>query len=333
MKVLQIGLGSMGKRRIRNMQAFRMKDIVGFDFREDRRKEAEDKYGIQTVDTLSESLLKSRDVFVVSTPPDRHNECMKLALQYRKPAFVEASVISKGLLDIDREASKKKVRIMPSCTMRFHPSIKSIKKIVQGGKYGKVCNFSYHMGQYLPDWHPWEHIKQFYVSNRQTSASREMVPFELTWMLDVLGTPKGVFAFRGKTHDMGIDIDDTYALTFDFKSFYGTLMVDVVSRFATRSLILNLEKGQIRWNWEDKGIRLYEATKKKWSFISNPEGKAAKGYNVNIIEDMYVDEMKTFFKALKQNKPFTNTLKEDVAILDVLEMSEHSGIGKQIKKA
>ena len=35
MKFLQIGLGSMGKRRIRCLQANRMSDIVAFDPRED----------------------------------------------------------------------------------------------------------------------------------------------------------------------------------------------------------------------------------------------------------------------------------------------------------
>ena len=38
MKFLVIGLGSMGKRRVRCLQALHYTDIVGFDPREDRRK-------------------------------------------------------------------------------------------------------------------------------------------------------------------------------------------------------------------------------------------------------------------------------------------------------
>ena len=41
MKFLQIGLGSMGKRRIRCLQALGETGIVAFDPREDRREEAE----------------------------------------------------------------------------------------------------------------------------------------------------------------------------------------------------------------------------------------------------------------------------------------------------
>ena len=40
--------------------------------------------------------------------------------------------------------------------------------------------FVYHSGQYLPDWHPWESYKDFYVSNPATGARREIVPFELS---------------------------------------------------------------------------------------------------------------------------------------------------------
>ena len=41
LRVLQVGLGSMGKRRIRNLQELGIKDIIGFDPKEERRKEAQ----------------------------------------------------------------------------------------------------------------------------------------------------------------------------------------------------------------------------------------------------------------------------------------------------
>ncbi len=332
MKVLQLGLGSMGKRRVRNMQALGIKDIVGYDLREDRRVEARKKYGIVTVDKLTGDLLSGREAYIISTPPGSHNDCIKLALKYRKPAFVEASVLREGLLGFDREAKRRNVRIMPSCTFRFHPAIKLIKSLVRGGKFGKICNFSYHMGQYLPDWHPWESIKDYYVSKRSTSGGREMVPYELTWIVDMMGMPKSIFGYKGGNHDMGVDIDDTYAIAMNFKGFQGTLLVDVVSRFATRSVIINLEKAQIRWNWEDKAVKLYDAAKKKWQKCKYLKGAAAKGYNLNIVEDMYVEELSTFFNAVRTGKPFPNTLKEDVMMLSILEASENSGTGKIIKK-
>ncbi len=327
MKALQIGLGSMGKRRIRNLLSHGITDITGFDMKEGRRKEAEEKYQITTIGEITDEILNGSDMFIVSTPPDKHIPYIELALKHKKPAFVEASVIKEGLEKVSSEAMMENVLIAPSCTFRFHQGIKTIKEIVTGGKYGKVCNFTYIMGQYLPDWHPWESIKDFYVGKKETSASREMVPFELTWLLDILGQPEEVFSFYGKTHDMGVDIDDTYNVNLKFKGFLGTLIVDVVSRFATRSLFMNLEKAQIRWNWEDKTIKLYDAEKKEWEYFREPEGEAEAEYNRNIVEEMYIDEIGAFIDAVKGIKPFPNTLDEDIAILNILERAEQTNKG------
>ena len=327
MKALQIGLGSMGKRRIRNLLSVGIKDITGFDKREDRRREAEDKYQINTFAELTADLLSESDILIVSTPPDRHLEYLKLAVKHGKPAFVEASVIKEGLKEVSESAKEANTLIAPSCTFRFHPGVKIVKDIVLSGKYGKLCNFIYVMGQYLPDWHPWEDIKDFYVGKKETSASREMVPFELTWLLDITGYPEEVFAFYSATHNMGVDIDDTYNVNFKFKEFLGTLIVDVVSRFATRSLIMNLEKAQIRWNWEERRIRLYEAENKSWKHFDEPTGKAESEYNKNIIEEMYVDEMSAFVNSAKGIKHFPNTLDEDIGILSILEKAEQTNKG------
>lgn len=43
MNFLVVGLGSMGKRRIRNLQYLKAGEIIGFDLREDRCQEARKK--------------------------------------------------------------------------------------------------------------------------------------------------------------------------------------------------------------------------------------------------------------------------------------------------
>jgi len=327
MKILQIGLGSMGKRRIRNLQALGLKDITGFDFRADRRRGAENKYGIKTTDALSPDLISASYALIISTPPDKHLEYIRLAVESAKPAFIEASVIKDGLPELAKMASEKNILIAPSCTLRFHPAIKTIKDIVLSGRYGKICNFVYHMGQYLPDWHSWEDIRDFYVSKRETSASREMVPFELTWILDITGMPSEIFAFYGKTHDMGVDIEDTYSINLKFDNFLGAVLVDVVSRYAVRSLTLNLEKAQIKWSWDEKVVKLFDANEKSWVHYYEREGQAEAGYNKNIIESMYIEEMQAFMNAVNGISQFPNTLDDDIKILSILEGVERTNKG------
>jgi len=322
MKFLIIGLGSMGKRRIRNLQYLNAGEVIGFDFSREKRDEAGEKYGIKTFENLNDALAQNPDTLIISTPPDKHNEYIKLAIEKKIPAFVEASVLIEGLEELDALSRENKVFIAPSCTFRFHPAIAKIKEIVKGGEYGKVTNFVYYLGQYLPDWHPNESIKNFYVGKKETSGAREMVSFELTWITDILGLPENITGFFGKTLDMGVDIDDTYAFAMDFGDKFGSMLIDVVSRYATRSLTLNLEKAQIFWRWDEDCVKVYEADKKNWISIPYKKLSAALGYNENITEEMYIEEMKTFADAVSGRSVFPNTLEDDIKVLRLLNRIE-----------
>ena len=53
MKIVIVGLGSMGKRRLKILKnKFNQNNLFGFDLRKERRKNVEDKYGIKTLDNL-----------------------------------------------------------------------------------------------------------------------------------------------------------------------------------------------------------------------------------------------------------------------------------------
>jgi predicted dehydrogenase len=244
------------------------------------------------------------------------------AVMHKKPVFVEASVILSGLQEISTLAKKNNVLIAPSCTLRYHPAIKIIKEIVRNKDYGKITNFVYHSGQYLPDWHPWERVTEYYVSKKETGGGREIVPFELTWIVDIFGLPKRITGFYGRTMDVGAKIDDTYAISLDFNGMYGLLLVDVVSRYATRRLTINIENAQIVWKWDDQCVWVYDADKKKWNEKQYSRGTSAEGYNSNIIEDMYIEEIQAFINAIKGTGVFSNSLDDDIAVLKQLYKME-----------
>lgn len=322
MKFLVIGLGSMGKRRVRCLKALGHTEIVGFDPREDRTEEAKSAYGISVSNSFRSLKLAEFDAFVISTPPDLHNHYIKIALEHKKPSFVEASVLLAGLEDLHAEARQKKVFIAPSTTLRFHPIIKDIRRIIKSGTYGKVTNFSYVSGQYLPDWHPWESIMDYYVSKKETGGAREIVPFEMTWMAEVFGWPQKVQCTFGKTLDMGADIDDTYALNLKYDGFIGQLMVDVVARFAQRRLIINMEKAQLSWDWNESKFSVYEAENSRFVTYDQPASSSASGYNKNIIEQMYIDEVSAFIEGTKKPEKYPNSLEDDIKVLKILEQAE-----------
>lgn len=325
MRFLQVGLGSMGKRRIRCLKKLGFNDIFAFDISAERRNEVKEEYGIAIIDNLKQADFAGVSAMIISTPPDKHDEYIELAIKMKIPAFVEASVVIGQLEKFARNAKKEKVLIVPSCTLKYHPAIKKITSIVKSNFYGKVTNFTYHSGQYLPDWHPYENVKDFYVSKKETGAAKEIVTFELAWITGMVGFPVEIKGFNAKTMDLGVNIDDTYVIAMEFKNkVYGIINVDAVSRYATRSLILNLEYGQILWRWEENMVKLYDAKKQSWITHRYNQGRAAKGYNKNISEDMYVEELGAFIKAICKKRKFPNTLKEDIALLKMLKNLESS---------
>ena len=326
MRFLVIGLGSMGKRRVRCLQSLGYKNIVGFDLREDRRNEAHKQYNIETTDSLTGVSLSDIEAFIISTPPDMHLQYAKLAIDNGKPAFIEASVIIEEVREI-KSYNKNNTFLAPSCTLRFHPMIKDITAIIKSGKYGKITNFSYHSGQYLPDWHPWEKVTEFYVSNRITGGGREIVPFELTWIVDTIGWPVDVKGLFEKTIDFGPDIEDSYAFVLKYEGMVGSMIVDVAARYATRSLIINMELGQIKWNWDEGCFYLYESEPGRWIKYNQPEVNAAAGYNKNIGEEMYINEIKSFIAGIQERSVYPNSIDDDIKILEILNKIEKSDGG------
>ena len=90
MNFLVIGLGSMGKRRIRCLKTLGYEKIIGFDLREDRRKESEVNYDIKTIDDINLVNFSEIDAFIISTPPDKHDEYIELGINNKIPVFVQA---------------------------------------------------------------------------------------------------------------------------------------------------------------------------------------------------------------------------------------------------
>jgi len=331
MKFLVIGLGSMGKRRIRNLQYLGEKDIVGYDMRDDRREECEQKYKIKTFNDIDKAMDQNPDVFIISTPPNHHIEYEILAAKNNKHFFCEAGVLTEGLEELIKICKNKNIIAAPSATWRFNESVKKIKELVISKKIGNVVALTYHMGQYLPDWHPWEDISKFYVGQRNTSATREMVPFEFEWLTWIFGRVETISCIKGKISNLPADIDDVYQLIFQFKSgIIGHLLIEVISRTPTRILRVVGDKGTIEWNWMDDTIRVYDVGKKKWIEIKEQKGFKEKGYVVK--ENMYIEEIKNFLQSIRGKEKYLYSLEEDFQILKLLEAAEaSSNKGKHIE--
>lgn len=321
-KFLVVGLGSMGKRRIRNLKALGFDEIAGFDLRQDRLDESSSQYQIKGFKSFDEALNSfNPSAVIISTSPKYHMDYAFRCEELKLPTFIEASVTdAEKVLALAQESMQSGVVIAPSCTMLFYPGPKKIKDLLSSGTIGKVLNINYHTGQFLPDWHPWEDISEFYVSNPETGGAREIVPFELTWLVDLLGKPISLSCVKEKLSDMDAPIDDIYHCMLRFPAnVLCNLTVEVLSRpKATRELRIIGSKGLLLWNDEDNVVRWCTSEDNNWKRFNLDRGTIQQDY-INP-EEPYIDEIKCFIEAAKYGDQslFPSNLNKDYEILQTL---------------
>lgn len=317
MRFLIVGLGSMGKRRIRNLFALGERDIIGFDPRSDRRQEAVGRYGIGTCERIEDGMVADPDALIISTPPDTHTPYMLMAARQGKHFLVEASVLDDGLAEVEAESRRKGVVAAASCSMRFHPAIRKVKDMLDGGTIGHVLAFTHHYGEYLPRWHPWEDYRDFYVSRRLTGGCREIVSFEFVWITWLCGEVDAISAFKGRVGDLKVDIDDVYQIILRFTSgCLGHMQVDVLQRFGYRQSRFVCSEGVISWDWDARKVMVYSADGCCREYPDT--------YTQTSVEGFYIDEIAAFLAAIRGEQPWPYTLSDDRRILSLLVAAERS---------
>jgi len=330
MRFVIIGaLGSMGRRRIRNLKALGHTDLIGYDI-VDRKKANPDCWYTDMLDEV-ECFLKNLtdgypgvvDAIIVSVPPLQKQKYIDLGNKYHVPVFCEADV------------TEYSGNYYSSATMRHHSAVQKIKELLDNGTLGKIYTFNYQMGQSLYDWHPGANMKTYYAAQKDSGACREMFCFELSWLSYLFGTPidaKGMI--DKKLNDPDIQADDVYSAAVKFeetewiaaglckdKSITGTILVDIVSRPAIRELRIVGEKGTLKWNWNDDHIKL-EHPSGVILPISYDRGKAAEGYHSAICEQMYQNELQNFINAIQGKSQYLFSKEDEKAVMNMLNKIE-----------
>lgn len=294
MEILVIGTGSMGKRRIRCLKEIGGHEIYAYDKCEKSVLECL-KFGEDVLLTNRKGRLLNWvvsikfDLILICTPPGTKQEYIDLSNSRGIRCFIEADIHSyEGIY-------------YPSRTLVYHPAIERIKELLDVGRLGKIYTFNYHMGQHIRDWHKGADYSNYYAAKKETGACKEMVVFELAWLHYVLGAPIDLIGkIDKKLDDEQVTADDVYALVAKFVDkrsegesdfITGTMLIDIVSKPATRNLTIVGEKGTLTWNWTDNIIFLHEN-----DMCPDPiyvdKYESHEGYNENIPEQMYVDELK-----------------------------------------
>jgi len=304
-RFLICGLGSMGKRRLRNLRALGYEDIVGFDIRKDRRIEAE-KY---IVGATYEFDLTRVDAAIICVPPRFHTQYAEACVDAGVPCFMELDVYDFGIGKLADLAEEKDVLVAPSDTLRNYSDVRRMKEMLDKETYGKPWAFVGHTGQYLLDWHPWEGLN-FYMSDKLTGGAIEVASFDLIYLTWLFGFPVVCTKTVDKVSDINADIFDIMSMQMKFANgVRGNITTDVISRMNTRILRIFCRDAVISWDW-GVGLTISRDRPKLFEVFPATEHIVRQGYSEKIKEEPYIAEISNFIDAINGKKSYPYTLRE-----------------------
>ena len=325
MKFLVVGLGSMGCRRIRLLQRISINNVVvGVDAREDRCRRAEHDFKIATEQDLMRALdLHRPDCVVISTSPVSHAKLIEMCLLAGCHVFTEINLIPDGYDENILLANSNNKVLFLSSTFLYRDEITYIANKISLAK--ESVRYSYHVGQYLPDWHPWEKVEDFFVGDKKTNGCRELLAIELPWIIKTFGRIEEYHVIKEKISSLKVDYNDSYAIMLRHSDGHvGTIHVDVVSRKAVRNLELWSENLYITWDGSSDGLYDYNIENKENQKVNLYEDACHEnGYADFIVENAYENELRCFINEVNGINSARYSFEEDKAILQMIDDIEN----------
>ncbi len=330
MKILVIGAGSIGKRHIKNLLKINIKpeNIFVVETRKDRIIEV-NKIGVKNTYKNLNDALKKNSFFLglVCSPTSLHMaQCIKLA-KNKIHLFIEKP-LSSNLQGIDRLKSlvkKNKLTVLIAYIFRFEPSINFVKTLIKKKTIGKILYARGEFSEYLPDWHPYEDYRKFYMAKKSDGGGSILDQSHIMDLIHyLLGPFKKVSAFNSKISPLEIRSDDIAELIVKMKNgVIASIHTDIFGRKHEKKLELKGTKGNISWDFYKKEISIYNSKNKKIKMIK----KFSKDFNSN-----YINEIKHFISCCKNKKKTIAPLSDGIDTMRLILASELSSKIKKEKK-
>ena len=324
MKIIVIGLGSMGKRRISLLSEHKDIEFFGIDSQESRCAEVKEKFGLKCYASIADACAAEHpDAAVISTSPLSHAAIIKECLTNNLHVFTEINLVSDGYAENMALAKEKSRVLFLSSTFLYR---KETQTIIEKANNAKCpLNYIYHIGQYLPDWHPWESYNNYFIGNPRTNGCREIMAIDLPWIVTAFGPIKRVSAVKSKNTKLNINYNDNYLITIEHENGNkGVLAVDVVTRKAIRHIDVFGEQFQMSWNGTADSLTEYDIenkVEKKVKFEDASEH--VDGYAAFVTENPYREELNAFLAQIANPKSIPAwTFEKDYELLKVIDQIE-----------
>ncbi len=341
MKFLIAGLGSVGRRHMRNLVVLGEKDIVLLRTR--KATLPDDELAGYPVETdLREALKKHKpNAVIVANPTSLHLETAIPAAEAGCHILLEKPISgsTEGLSQLEAAVRKSGSKVLVAFQFRFHPGLMRVKELISNGEIGRIISAHVHFGEYLPAWHPWEDYRQGYAARSDLGGGVVLTQcHSLDYLPWLAGKVKSVWGFTGKLSDLEVDVEDTAEIGLRFESgALGNLHLDFNQQPPAHRFEIIGTKGTIKWDLSDGAARIYRASAESLAISTGRDIKAGgewqtyplvEGWERNV---MFLDQMKHFVDVTNGKTEPTCPLEDGIRVQRLVEaIHKSNSMGKVI---
>lgn len=319
--ILVLGAGSIGKRHIRNLLASPPSAsgdevrVSVVDPRDDRRAE------LVAIGVPADRLFATReaalaagpyDGALVATPTAFHVADAIAMARAGLPLMIEKSlsVDLDGVADLQREIEARGLFAFTAYCFRFDPLAQQFAALLAAGTIGKPLYARAEMSTYLPEWHPHEDYREFYMAKKALGGGTLLDQshlYDMTRMF--LGEIRTVMGVSRKDSDLEIETDDFGEFLFHLDSgVYVSMHIDLFTRPWREFYQVTGSDGVLEWDIGRKTIARFT--------VDGTRTVVATGADYNA---MYVNEIAYFLAGVRGEQPHGPRFADGVKVMDVIE--------------
>lgn len=269
MQILLIGLGSIGKRHLRN--------ILGLGF---TGISVVSRSGVLPAEFSSLPVFKSIeaalerqqwDTAVLCNPTAQHiNTLQILVAAGVKNIYLEKPVSHtwEGVAQMGRVFKSSSSNVKVGYDLRFDPGLIKVKELLQNDVIGKVVSVNAQVGQYLPDWRPHEDYRKGMSARKETGGGVMLdLVHEFDYLYWLLGNVETVACHYFNSGALNIETEDVAEVLLRFKSgTIGTIHLDYLQQELVRNCMITGYKGSIFWDLGKSRVEWIKSNKEKETF-------------------------------------------------------------------
>ncbi|MEX0787835.1 MAG: Gfo/Idh/MocA family oxidoreductase [Anaerolineales bacterium] len=267
MRFLIAGLGSVGRRHLRNLNALGELDILLHRSGKSTLPDSE-VAGFPTYPDLEEALDQNPDAVIVATPTSLHVPVALAAARRGYAVLIEKPVSHtlEGTVELVHTIQSTGAPTLIGYQYRFHPGIQGMRQAVAQGRIGRPEYARATYGDFLPAWHPWEDFRASYSARRELGGGVLLtLSHPLDYLCWIFGEPVIRWSWLATLSDWPIDVEDTAEVGLAFSTgAVASVHLDFLQRPSSHRLEIVGSEGTLEWNQASGEWRIYSPEQDRW---------------------------------------------------------------------